>query len=409
MHRIQRLDCVDIEPRIFDFVARNFDAGWMTDPRVRLIAEDGRTYLAHTEEIYDIVSLEIGQIFRPGVDAFYTREFYEDVYDVLGQGGMVAQFVPLGFFGPHEFHSVIRTFLKVFPKASLWYNTQELLLIGRKTEDPIFDFKDLEFLTPEVVADLAWSHWGGPNWYLDQTAAFLGSFLLDKQRLAALATDGEIYTDDRPALAYATNRADLGDHLEGPLARELVKDLAPFAMALLYEPDRHDLAFAENIRQLNLRDIVASGFLAEATATQQSSTPQQTLALLKKAMEWNPQSFLASAGTGKALLKSGQAQEAEKYLSRALSMRPDDGLVQRDLGLVYLTTRHPEKALPLLLNATEVLPHDAAAFNYLGTALAMTGDAAAAVEAYERSLELDPDDRSVSQNLERARAGSGSN
>jgi predicted membrane-bound spermidine synthase len=75
MHDPQRLDCVDIEPAIFEFIHRHFDNHWMDDARVSLIREDGLNYIAHSAARYDIISLELGQIFRPGVPYFIPPIF----------------------------------------------------------------------------------------------------------------------------------------------------------------------------------------------------------------------------------------------------------------------------------------------------------------------------------------------
>ena len=66
MYDIARLECVDIEPTIFEFIRDHFDSTWMGDERVALIPEDGRNYLQHSNAKHDLISLEVGQIFRPG-------------------------------------------------------------------------------------------------------------------------------------------------------------------------------------------------------------------------------------------------------------------------------------------------------------------------------------------------------
>ena len=70
LYSIDHLECVDIEPTIFDFIRPHFDVSWMEDPRVELIGADGRNYLRHTPSTYDVISLELGQLSRPGVASF---------------------------------------------------------------------------------------------------------------------------------------------------------------------------------------------------------------------------------------------------------------------------------------------------------------------------------------------------
>lgn len=67
LHDVERLDCVDLEPAVFAAIRSHFEAGWLEDSRVRTLLTDGRTHLLHGHERYDVVSLELGQPFRPGV------------------------------------------------------------------------------------------------------------------------------------------------------------------------------------------------------------------------------------------------------------------------------------------------------------------------------------------------------
>ena len=79
----------------------------MADPRVRRLDTDGRAHLLHTAERYDVVSLELGQVFRPGVAAFYTLEFYERARQRLRPDGLLVQFLPLPFLDAETLRSSV--------------------------------------------------------------------------------------------------------------------------------------------------------------------------------------------------------------------------------------------------------------------------------------------------------------
>lgn len=414
-HGIASLDCVDIEPAIFPFIDRNFPNAWLRDERVNLVADDGRTFAAHTERRYDIISVEVGQIFRPGIDVFYTQEFYRDARKILQPGGLVAQFVPLGFLSEDSFRSVVATFLAVFPAAGLWYNTQELLLIGGVDEAPRLDLNRLRRLqgalegeapdetTVRLAQDLAWSHWGGARHHLIHPGALLGSYLTDAEGLQTMAGDARVYVDDIPRLAYETSKADVMDHHEQPMARFLGEHLAPLSHGLVDPADSRVMKLATETRRLNLRDIVASGLIAQVTASQNTVDPQANIQVLQRALKLNPESYLATANLGKLLLLSGQAQQAEPYLVKAVQLHPEAVSALRDLGMVYIVTNRPASGLPYLKTAVRLDGEDFGVRNYLGSALAMTGDPVAAIAQFEKALQLQPDDASVQQNLARAR------
>jgi spermidine synthase len=162
-HPIERLDCVDIEPAVFDLVRARFEHAWMDDPRVHLIGEDGRSYVAHTAERYGVIALEVGQPSRPGVASFYTADFYALARARLAPGGLLSQFVPLPFLTADSFRSVVATFLSVFPHSIIWYNSAELLLLGVNADRAELAVDRLALLAsqPALNADLRFAHWGG--------------------------------------------------------------------------------------------------------------------------------------------------------------------------------------------------------------------------------------------------------
>ena len=83
---VHRLDCLDVEVAVFDLARRYFGATWLDDPRVRALAEDGRDYIRHSQVRYDVIGIEVGQLFRPGIISFYTEDFYQRLRQRLGAG-----------------------------------------------------------------------------------------------------------------------------------------------------------------------------------------------------------------------------------------------------------------------------------------------------------------------------------
>ena len=176
---VERLDCVDIEPALFGFVPRHFDSTWMQDPAVRLLREDGRHYITHTARSYDVISLEIGQLFRAGAASFYTEQFYRRAAARLRRGGLLSQFVPLPFLEVETFKRLLRTFAEVFPECSLWYNSSELLIVGVIGDRARLSADRLRLVESEAAIrdDLRYSHWGGRAEWLQHRQNLLAMFL----------------------------------------------------------------------------------------------------------------------------------------------------------------------------------------------------------------------------------------
>jgi spermidine synthase len=116
----ERLDVVELNPavlRMAPLFASNH--GVLADPRVRAIAMDGRAWLRRSAERYDVVTLEPMPPHFAGVNALYSREFYEIVSARLAPGGIVAQWLPLHLLPPFHAASIAATFRSVFPDAFL--------------------------------------------------------------------------------------------------------------------------------------------------------------------------------------------------------------------------------------------------------------------------------------------------
>jgi spermidine synthase len=257
MYDIERLDAVDIDPVVFDVVRDHFESAWMDDPRVRLLADDGRTLIQRTADRYDVISIEVGQLLRPGVGAFYTREFYERVRARLNDEGIVSQFVPLSFLTPDEFRSVVRTFLSVFPQAMIWFNRTEPLLIGSVGPRLAIEPARLALLeTPGPIRDdLQFNLWGAAP--QNQPAVFLASFFAGARGLAGLSLGGTIYSDDRPVLDYRAGRVLTPDESEDPILAQLIANLEPITTIVAGPPMPELTSRANELRARHLEEMVA--------------------------------------------------------------------------------------------------------------------------------------------------------
>jgi len=209
MYDIESLDCVDIEKKLPAMLRRHFDSAWLDDPRTIVVTDDGRSFTSYSSKLYDVVSIEVGQSFRPQVASFYTVDFYRDVRKRLTKDGLACQFVPLGFFTEDEFRSVVRSFLEVFPQSTLWFNKYaECILIGNSTNQPLLTKKRLELLQSDskIHADLDYSHDDTPWLFMNRQDVFAANYLMGPERLYKLTFDAPLYNDDRPILEYQTAR-----------------------------------------------------------------------------------------------------------------------------------------------------------------------------------------------------------
>jgi spermidine synthase len=174
----------------------NFGAG--TDPRLDIRLRDGRRELLSSQQTYDLITLEPPPPSAAGVVNLYSTDFYELARARLRLGGLVAQWLPLPTQNDMDTRSLVRSFLDVFPYASLWTTElHEMLLIG--SMEPVnLDVPHIieRFNQPELASALREVGITSPE-------ALLATWVTDRAGLETYAGDALPVTDDQPRIEYA--------------------------------------------------------------------------------------------------------------------------------------------------------------------------------------------------------------
>jgi spermidine synthase len=406
VHDVERLDCVDIEPAVFDLVGEHFDGAWMKDARVRLLREDGRSYIAHAAETYDVIALEVGQILRPGVASFYSADFYRLARARLEPNGVLSQFVPLSFLTPAAFRSLVATFLSVFPQSVLWYNTAELLLVGANADRIELPVERLDLLASHagMHEDLRYGHWGGPGHWLNQARVFLGGFLIGPGGLAALTASVTVESDDRPALAYASRGARSDEPRELAIIDILRSRLEPVTSVLRGTLSEETLAAAARERERNLGDLAASAYVRRLDALVAAGREGEAERLLDLARVANPENVLVHRRAGDLAFRKGNAGEAAAHYARALELDPQDPGARLALARLLHHQGRIAEAVDHYRAALRARPNDVEAHNDLSAALFQGGDLDGAERHLGIALGLSPAYTPARSNLSRLRA-----
>ena len=398
MYDINHLAGVDIEPTIFEFIRPHFDSRWMADERVALISADGGNYLRHTDAQYDVISLEVGQLHRPGVAFFYTADFYHRARQRLRAGGLLSQFVPLSFLTPAQLRSALQSFLDAFPQSVLWYNTAELLLIGVRDNGFELDANSLDRLSsnPQVYRDLAVSYWGGPDHFLHHPRVFLSGFLIGPNGLAELAAGAPLYRDDRPVLDYAAGQEFVGgretQHLDALCAHlEPVASLGQFDFSADADIDK--------IRTMNLAAIAVGDLIKQVYDSDLSE--DDLMERLEKALRLHPEHFEANLRLAQVLTRQRRYEEARGYYAEAVRINALDFLAQQGLGLVLHRLGRSAAAIPHYRQALRLRPDHAETHHNLGVALGQQGDFSLAQHHLQEALRLRPGYADAQRNLAR--------
>ena len=410
---ITRLEVVDIEPTLFGLLREWFSGDWLSDPRVNVVTDDGRHHVLTGEENYDLVSLELGQLFVPAVAACYTLEFYERVHRALRPGGLVCQFVPLAFLEPETFRQVLATFGEVFRDPLLWANTSELLLIGRRDPLPerrawVTDAR-LALLeeggTPQRI--FLEAH-GGSLPCLEEsgspmgpTQTLLAMLLSGPDELEGLSGEAAPLRDEYPTLEYAAAGMPREARREPELIELLLEHLSDPSQALGLPLPETTRAGREVLRRRALADMIAEAHLRRAGALRARGDHAGLLELAREILAAHPTSVAGLVLAGDALQAGDRSQEALAAFERATRLHPGDPHARAGIAFALHRAGRPAEALPHYRRALSARPRDAELNNNAGAALAELGRFAEARELFATALRLQPGWVQAESNLAR--------
>jgi spermidine synthase len=254
--------------------------GLHTDPRVAVVVEDGRNYLAGTRERFDAIIADIFLTYRAGVGSLYTKEHFEAVRERLEPGGIFAQWVPMFDLTEDEFGIIARTMLEVFPDVTLWRRSISptfpvYALIAQQEERPL----DLERLASRfgrlsregALPEGVWlSH--------IPLAAYAGNPGRMRSRFAGYP----LSTDDWPPLEYlspVTERESKGAHARKALAWNA---LADFCESLLEtEPPERD-PYLANVSPVERNQVPAGLAIYEAEVFRRQGRTAESRSALER-------------------------------------------------------------------------------------------------------------------------------
>jgi len=125
---IERIVICDIEPLIPRVIAHHFrdeNHDVIRDPRVEVIHDDARHYIATTREKFDLITSDPIHPWVKGSAVLYSQEYFQLCRERLNPGGLMTQWVPLYESNRAVVQSEFATFFSVFPHATIWANDDD--------------------------------------------------------------------------------------------------------------------------------------------------------------------------------------------------------------------------------------------------------------------------------------------
>lgn len=189
-----RVDLVELSPGVVaasDWF-RHVNGDPLRRPNVRLRVDDGRNHLLLTDRRYDVITADVIGPTHPGAGLLYSVEYFRLARAALKPGGLMAHW--LVNLPETQHRLIVRTFLSVFPDATLWFegtllvgSTRPLRLdpadLARKLQDPAVR-AGLATIGVHDFPTLLAHYWAGP----DELWRYVGP--------------GPVLSDDRPVVEY---------------------------------------------------------------------------------------------------------------------------------------------------------------------------------------------------------------
>ncbi|MCI0745469.1 MAG: tetratricopeptide repeat protein [Verrucomicrobia subdivision 3 bacterium] len=134
-----------------------------------------------------------------------------------------------------------------------------------------------------------------------------------------------------------------------------------------------------------------------AVMYQQTGKSREALKCYEQVASVDPADALVQLNLGRVCVKLNEFERAEQAFAQAVRLAPEQPEAHSGLAELYLQTRRNlRKAVELAETAVKLAP-EAKYYALLGQAYAMSNDRAGALAAFNRAIELRPDDRQYAE------------
>lgn len=198
---LDRIDVIELSPDILaaqEYLAE-VNGNVLENPLVHVRVDDGRLFMKLTRERFDMITADPIHPKVSRVGYLYTREYYQSIRSRLNEGGVVCQWMPIYQISPLRLRSALKTFVEVFPNATLWYVEGHTLLLAKKDASPIdYELLARKFADARVRDDLA-------SIDIHSPVELLGHLIMGPDDIRSFVADAEdvpLNTDDYPYLEY---------------------------------------------------------------------------------------------------------------------------------------------------------------------------------------------------------------
>jgi spermidine synthase len=140
----------EIDSKVVDVAKRHFPllTEGLSDPRARLLFQDGKEFVADTTEKFDVIILDLSDPVGPALDLF-QRRFHESVSGRLSEDGILVAQAESPYFNRKALKAMYRNLSDIFPLVRVFTCFMPIYPSGywgfiycSKKYDPLEDFDE---------------------------------------------------------------------------------------------------------------------------------------------------------------------------------------------------------------------------------------------------------------------------
>ena len=241
---VKRLDVVELEPQVLP-AARAFSRyndAVLDNPKTRIIVDDGRHWIATTDQHYGVITSDPIAPFLAGSAMLYTVEFYESCRARLRAGGVFCQWMGMNGMDEMGVRSLLGAFAEVFPEGTIWITPFDVVMMGGIGPVP-FDVpmvREYLIANPRVATSL--SEVG-----FDSAEDIAGCFLCSCRSLKDFLRGAQVNRDRNLNIQYRGWQAYYQHNL--PEMRRLLVGLRSYDATVFVVPDEERVKFREALER----------------------------------------------------------------------------------------------------------------------------------------------------------------
>lgn len=345
-HEVEHIDCVEIEPAVieaskfFNDVNRNA----LDDPRVNMIVNDGRNFLASTAQRYDAIISEPSNLWLAGIANLFSSDFYRICRQHLKPDGIMCQWSHIYYMSMDDVKTVINTFRSVFPHTTVWFSTVgDILMIGSSTELDI-DYLQLakNYNVPGVWDDMQ-------RLNVLEPLALLSSYLMDKDGVIRFTAGAKINSDNHPILEFS-------------VPKSIYADMSPSNRKMMSSFRTGEFPKMANFNEERVTGR-ASFWYHLGVAYFYKEMPIEAQKYYEKAIETDTNFVPAYIGLALSLYKEKKTNQAIKNLEKAIAIDPLSAEAYYNLAQIYEDQGLKDDAISYYGSAIRLDPKNASRYH----------------------------------------------